>query len=102
MTFVVSEAEDNQIQDGTILEWAGPKGAFTIGTYTAVHNKDNVQTMVIDKMGHLMTGDGKRLNDLVADITVGEQRFGMIYCGVGQLGPRWRVNGPAYDEPLAA
>jgi hypothetical protein len=38
---------------------------------------------------------------VVADITVGDQRFGMILSGTGQLGPQWRVNGPPYNESFA-
>jgi len=101
MTFMVSDATNYQIENGTVLEWVGSRGGLGVGTeYKAVHDEDHFQTVTIDKMGHLTTVDGRRLSDLVADITVGDQRFGMIYCGVGRRGPRWMVNGPAYDEPF--
>jgi hypothetical protein len=68
--------------------------------YEAVIDKDHVVTFSIDKIGHPTTATGQRLDDLVADITVGDQRFGMRQCTEGQLGPTWVIVGPPYDEPL--
>lgn len=102
MSFIVSDTKDYQFHDGAILEWSGPEDSLCDGAcVSAVIDKDHTEQLVINKLGHLMTGDGTRLEDLVADITVGGERFGMRRFGNGQLGSRWVIVGPPYDEPLA-
>jgi hypothetical protein len=102
MMFMASETENFEICNGTRLEFAGPDALCRVGAgYRVVIDKDHSLPMSIEAMGRLRTGDGKTLDDVVADITVGDQRFGMIRFGTGQLGPQWRVNGPPYSETFA-
>jgi hypothetical protein len=102
MMFMASDTENFEIDDGTQLEFAGPAELCRVGGgYRVVIDKDHAFPMSIDAMGHPKTGDGVVLADMVADITVGDQRFGMILFGTGKLGPLWRVNGAPYNESFA-
>lgn len=102
MDFIARDTTDDGIGDGTLLEFCGPAELCRVGTgYRAIIDKDHRSAISIDTMGRLMTGDGKVLDDVVADITVDGQRFGMIQCVDGQFGPQWRVNGPPYNEKFA-
>ena len=103
MNFFASDTSNQQIGEGTLLEFMGPAQLCTVGKgYSAVIDKDHRFSMSIDAMGHPMLGDGTVLtHDVVADITIAGERLGMIRCGEGQLGPQWRVNGPAYNEHFA-
>ncbi len=102
MDFTASETENNQIGDGTLLTFHGPNELCGVGgSYHVTIDKDHRFTMTIDAMGRLMTGDGRVLNDVVADVTIAEERFGMIRCEDGPWGPQWRVNGPPYGETFA-
>jgi hypothetical protein len=102
MTFMASDTNNFEIDEGTRLEFAGPTEQCRVGRgYRVVIDKDHTFPMSIDAIGYLKTGDGRVLNDVVADITVGDQQFGMILFATGQFGPQWRVNGPPYKESFA-
>lgn len=102
MIFMACDTEEFEIGDGTRLEFGGPAELCQIGKgYRAVVDKDHAFPMSIDAMGYLKTGNGVVLDDVVADITVGDQRFGMILFGRGLVGPLWRVNGPPHNESFA-
>jgi len=99
--FLANGWSEYRLAEGVLLD-ANKADQLVVGSsFKVIHDKDHSQVAEVDALGYLMTGDGIRLDDLVANITVGGDRFGMRYLGPGPLGQRWAIVGGIYDEKLA-
>ena len=101
MAFFANGSSGFMLTESVLLD-ADEAPQLQAGTrFKVIYDKDHSEVAEVDSLGYLMTGDGTRLDDLVANITVGGERFGIRYLGPGPLGQRWAIVGGIYDEKLA-
>jgi hypothetical protein len=97
--FVSLDAHDRPLAEGDRLLWHSHE-TIRAGSVELSLGKQ-ATSLQVDCIGHLRTGDGRVLEDIVADLTIGTQRIGIrMYEEYGQ-GSRWIVVGAPYDEELA-
>lgn len=100
MVFYVVDARNYELADNCLIDTDDPNPLKAGLGIKLLFDKDHSAMATVDDVGHLSTGDGKRLDDLVANITVQGQRFGLRYLGTGPLRQRWVVVGGPYEENL--
>ena len=100
MVFYVVDDPNYELAENCLIDTDEPEPLKAGTRIKLVFDKDHSQMATVDEVGHPTTGDGKRLDDLVANITVNGGRYGLIYTGTGPLRQRWAVVGGPYDEAL--
>lgn len=101
--FVNGIASGKTIESGVVIEGSEQSHRLQAGSsIRLVFDATRRETAIVEAVGYLKDGQGQTLkDDLVADINLSGQRFGMRHCGAGQLGPLWVIVGAPYEEPLA-
>jgi len=95
--FTSLDAHDRPLEDGDRLQWYGVE-PISVG-FVAVTASKYVETLHIDGVGHLCLGNGRALEDIVADVTVGNQSLAIRMYDAQEK--RWVVVGAPYREEFA-
>jgi hypothetical protein len=87
-------SSDSPLAENTLWTWESPS-SIRVGA-TVLRARTREQLIQIDRVGHPCLRNGHVSRDIVADVTVGDQRV-----GIRMFNDHWIVVGTPYNEDLA-
>ena len=100
MTFFLN-SQDKTLREGVVLEWVGAE--LKSGSIATVDNGSApLRRATVTEVGRPVDEHGRLLLDVVANVMVGGERFGLRQLYDGKAGSIWVITGGPYSERLAA
>jgi hypothetical protein len=100
MTFFLS-SEDKTLREGLVLEWVGAE--LKAGSVVALDNgRAPLRKAIVTDVGRPVDSTGRALVDVVANVVVRGERYGLRQLHDSTLGSMWVITRGPYDERLAA
>jgi hypothetical protein len=100
MTFFLN-SEDKTLREGVVLEWVGAE--LKSGSVVTVDNGPApLRRATVTKLGRPVDERGRLLLDVVANVMISGERFGLRQLYDSKVGSLWVITGGPYSEQLAA
>jgi hypothetical protein len=100
MTFFLN-SEDKTLREGVVLEWVGSE--LKPGSVVTVDNGPSpLRKATVTEVGRPLDGRGRTLVDVVANVMIGGERYGLRQLYNSTFGSLWVITGGPYSERLAA
>ena len=100
MTFFLN-SQDKTLREGVVLEWVGAE--LKSGSVVTIDNGPApLRRATVTGLGRPADERGRLLVDVVANVAISGERFGLRQLYDSKVGSIWVITGGPYSERLAA